>query len=212
VQADQTFETKLGAEARIELADWFGKLAIRKIRSPKSYRSETLDKKLRARRTREETELLHQAKLVRVEVPEVFFADPKTSEIVMEYVKGTLLKDIQERKTTKEIYTKLGIYAARLHSKGMIHGDLTTKNVIQSGTRTVLIDFGLAFISDRLEDKAEDLHLLKQAIKSSGSRLSTHYFDTVLDGYKKEAGEKETLRVKDQILAIEKRGRYARVD
>ena len=81
--ADQLFETKLGAEARIELTDWYGKHAIRKIRIPKSYRSETLDKKLRARRTREETELLHQAKLVRVEVPEVFFADPKTSEIVM---------------------------------------------------------------------------------------------------------------------------------
>ncbi len=210
--ADQTFETRLGAEARIELTEWYGKPAIRKIRIPKSYRSEALDKKLRARRTKEETELLHQAKLVRVEVPEVFFADPKSSEIIMEYVNGTLLKDIQERKVAKEIYTKLGIYAARLHSKGMIHGDLTTKNVIQSGTRTVLIDFGLAFISERLEDKAEDLHLLKQAIKSSGSKLSTRYFDYVLDGYEKEAGKKEMLKVKDQILEIERRGRYARVD
>ena len=94
----------------------------------------------------------------------------------------------------------------------MIHGDLTTKNVIQSRTRTVLIDFGLAFISDRLEDKAEDLHLLKQAIRSSGSKLSTRYFDYVLDGYEKEAGEKESMKVKNQILEIEKRGRYARVD
>jgi TP53 regulating kinase-like protein len=210
--ADQIFENRLGAEARIELVEWCGRPAIRKIRIPKAYRSESLDRKLRARRTKQETELLHQAKLVRVDVPEIFFADPQSSEIIMEFVQGTLLKDIQERKIAKEIYTKLGVYAARLHSQGMIHGDLTTKNVIQSGTRTVLIDFGLAFISDRLEDKAEDLHLLKQAIRSSGSSLSTRYFDYVLAGYEREAGQKETMRLKRQILEIERRGRYARVD
>ena len=208
----QSFETRQGAEAMIELAEWNGKLAIRKKRIPKTYRSEALDKKLRSRRTKEETELLHAAKLVRVDVPEVFFADPKSSEILMEYVQGILLKDIHERKIAREIYKKLGIYAARLHSKGMIHGDLTTKNVIQSKDRTVLIDFGLSFVSDRLEDRAEDLHLLKQAIRSSGSNLSASYFDNVLTGYQKEAGIEQTLKVKKKILEIERRGRYARVD
>lgn len=210
--AIQSFETRQGAEARIELVTWHGKPAIRKIRIPKSYRSEILDKKLRAARTKEETELLHRAKLARVEAPEVYFADPESSEIIMEFIRGTLLKDIEEKKLAREIYSNLGAFAARLHSKGIIHGDLTTKNVIRSGSRTVLIDFGLAFISDRLEDRAEDLHLLKQAIRSTDAAHSMFYFDCVMAGYEMEAGRKETVRIKKQILEIERRGRYARVD
>lgn len=209
---NETFETRLGAEARIELVEWCGKPAIRKIRIPKSYRSDALDRKLRARRTKEECEILHQAKLVRIDVPEIYFADPRTSEIIMEYVRGTLLKDVTEKKIVREIYTNVGIYAARLHSKGMIHGDLTTKNVIFTGTRTVLIDFGLSFVSDRLEDKAEDLHLLKQAIRSSSSDSKTGYFDCVLKGYSSVVGERQMQKIKTQILEIERRGRYARVD
>ncbi|MHB1868616.1 MAG: protein kinase family protein, partial [Nitrososphaerales archaeon] len=105
MSAKQSFETRQGAEAMIELVEWNGKPAIRKIRVPKTYRSEALDKRLRSRRTKEETELLRAAKLVRVDVPEVYFADPKSSEILMEYVQGILLKDIRERKIAKEIYT-----------------------------------------------------------------------------------------------------------
>jgi TP53 regulating kinase and related kinases len=210
--ADQTFEAREGAEARIEIVQWRGEPAIRKIRVPKTYRSEALDNKLRIRRTKEEAQLLHTAKLARVDVPEILFADPESSEIIMEYVQGQLLTEIHERKLADEVYATLGEFAARLHSKGIIHGDLTTKNVIQSGTRTVLIDFGLAFVSDRLEDRAEDLHLLKQAIRSSSLSLRTAYFDRVLKGYEKEAGLRQSIRVKKQILEIEKRGRYARVD
>lgn len=206
------FETRLGAEAKIELIDWYGVPAIRKIRIPKSYRSEALDRRLRARRTREETELLHQAKLARVQVPEVYFADPVSSEIIMEFVQGTLLKDVVDRRLAKQIYTTLGTFAARLHQSGVIHGDLTTKNVIESGTRTFLIDFGLAFRSERLEDRAEDLHLLKQAIKSSAQSLSTNLFEYVLTGYGEESGQKQATSIKKQILEIERRGRYARVD
>ena len=55
-----------------------------------------------------------------------------------------------------------------------MHGDLTTKNAIIHGDRLVLIDFGLSFISDRLEDRGEDIHLLKQAIKSSCNPRTRH--------------------------------------
>ncbi len=206
----QKFE-KFGAEARIELVEWYGEPAIRKIRIPKSYREHGLDKKLRTRRTKEETEILSATKIADVDVPEVFFADPRSSEIIMEYVDGTLLKDIHERKTAKEVYTKLGTYAAKLHSNGIIHGDLTTKNVIHSSGRTVLLDFGLAFVSDRIEDMAEDVHLLKQAIKSAGSNQIRN-FDYFLEGYGAESNGKHLDRIKKQILEIERRGRYARVD
>ena len=209
------FTPVLGAEAQIELVDWYGKIAIRKMRIPKTYRTEVLDKQLRLRRTKEEVEILHASKLAGVECPNIFFADPESSEIIMEYVSGILLKDATngERNKNRETFRRLGGYAARLHAKGIIHGDLTTKNVILSKERMVLIDFGLAFISDRIEDRAEDLHLLKQALKSSDSMKNAgDEFEDVMNGYESEAGEKTTSMVRRQMSKIERRGRYAQVD
>jgi TP53 regulating kinase and related kinases len=205
------FETRFGAEAKIELVEWYGKLAIRKTRIPKEYRSPALDHKLRTTRTKAEAELLHAARIVGVDVPEVYYANPETTEIVMEFSQGNLLKNIRDKKLGCHIFETLGAFAARLHTNGIIHGDLTTKNVIHSNGRTVLIDFGLAFFSDRLEDKAEDMHLLKQAIKSSGAQNSV-FFDSAMKGYAEESGAKSALRVGSHILEIERRGRYARVD
>ncbi|HXQ92354.1 MAG TPA: KEOPS complex kinase/ATPase Bud32 [Nitrososphaerales archaeon] len=209
------FTPVLGAESRIDLIDWHGKFAIRKKRIPKSYRIETLDKQLRERRTKEEVEILHTSKLAGVECPQIFFADPESSEIIMEYVPGILLKDTMNDKhfEKREVLEQLGRYASKLHAKGIIHGDLTTKNVILASDRMVLIDFGLAFISDRIEDKAEDLHLLKQVLKSSNSmRKAVDEFEDVMKGYEIESGEKITNIVRRQISKIERRGRYAQVD
>jgi TP53 regulating kinase and related kinases len=205
------FSTKKGAEAKIELTDWFGTKAISKMRIPKAYRDPELDQMLRSRRTKEEVEILHAAKLAGVDTPEVYFADPRASEIIMEYVEGPLLKDIKD--TELHLFRILGEYAARLHGKGIIHGDLTTKNVIIFGKRLVLIDFGLSFISERIEDKAEDLHLLKQALKSSDLiSVASKKFGNVLEGYQSISGKTVCERIVKQIGEIELRGRYARVD
>lgn len=206
------FETRHGAEAKIELTEWYQRPAIRKIRIPKSYRNKDLDDLLRRKRTKEEAELLHLAKLSNVDCPEVYFVNPSNSEIIMEYIEGTLLKDLPHRSTFWQ-YGIVGRLVANLHSRGIIHGDLTTKNVIATVERTVLIDFGLSFISDRLEDRAEDLHLLKQGLKSSallGTAL--RQFEKVLEGYAKIAGSTETERIRKQMAKIELRGRYAQVD
>jgi TP53 regulating kinase and related kinases len=205
------FSLTIGAEARIELVDWFGRKAIRKIRVPKLYREPELDKILRLRRTKEEVEILHAAKLAGVDTPEVFFADPLTSEIIMEYVEGKLLKDVGTGELP--LFARLGEYAAKLHGKGIVHGDLTTKNVIVSGRRLVLIDFGLSFVSDRIEDRAEDLHLLKQALRSSNrSPVASREYNQVLRGYASIAGKTICTTILKQIEEIELRGRYARVD
>ncbi|MGI0092356.1 MAG: KEOPS complex kinase/ATPase Bud32 [Nitrososphaerales archaeon] len=216
----ELFETRLGAEARIELTSWNGTPAIRKLRIPKSYRNQELDKILRTRRTKEEVELLHGAKLARVDCPEVYFADPMKSEIIMEYVRGDLLVAMrdedgkEQRRKKRETLTRLGIFASRLHANGIIHGDLTTKNVIIAQDRIVVIDFGLSFMSVRIEDKAEDMHLLKQAIKSSSSSRGSanRDYEHVMKGYAKETGNKNTEVIRKQISEIERRGRYARVD
>ena len=201
----------MGAEARIDLVEWNGMPAIRKIRIPKAYRNASLDRRLRTSRTKAEVELLHAAKLAGVCVPEVFHANPEDSEIIMEFVNGTLLKDVKGGKLERIIFETVGTFAARIHKRGIIHGDITTKNVIHSNKNTTLIDFGLAFFSDRLEDKAEDMHLLKQAIKSSGLETSVH-FASALRGYEEESGPGVSASLRKQILEIERRGRYARVD
>lgn len=203
------FETKIGAEARIEMVEWDGKPAIRKIRVPKSYRSPQLDFILRSRRTRWEVESIHTAKLAGVDTPQIYMAHPENAEIIMEYVHGSPLKELKQ----EEYFRTLGEYAARLHSAGLIHGDLTTKNAIGSDKRLVLIDFGLAFSSNRIEDRAEDLHLLKQALKSASTPTNAkRSFEKVISGYESLAGSSDAKRILNQIAKIELRGRYAQVD
>jgi TP53 regulating kinase and related kinases len=210
LSTELVFSKKIGAEAVIEPTDWFGRKAVSKRRVPKSYRDPELDKILRSKRTKEEVEILHAAKLAGVETPEVFFADPLVSEIIMEYVGGPLLKDAEP---DSPMFRVVGEYAAKLHEKNIIHGDLTTKNAIVSGKRFVLIDFGLSFISDRIEDRAEDLHLLKQSLKSSNpSSIASKEYDQILKGYAAIVGNAFSNRILKQIAEIELRGRYARVD
>ena len=206
-----SFSPVLGAEAKIDLIDWYGKPAVRKYRIPKSYRLEKLDQILRSKRTKEEVEILYASKLTGADCPEVYFADPVTCEIVMEYVQGQLLKSVLENRNS--IFEQIGRIAAMLHSKGIIHGDLTTKNIIISRDRIVLIDFGLSFISDRIEDRAEDLHLLKQALKSTEPlKKAKSEFERALTGYEEIVGSKMTQMIRSQITKIELRGRYAQVD
>jgi len=201
----------LGAEATIEFVDWYGMPAIRKYRIPKSYRVDEIDRILRSKRTKEEVEILHASKQAGVDCPTVFFADPTLSEIVMEYVPGILVKDLDE--DSKGIFDAIGQRTGLLHCSGIIHGDLTTKNIIISGERLVFIDFGLSFFSPRIEDKAEDLHLLKQALKSSlPMKKAAVNFSAALNGYEEIVGKNTTDAVKRQIALIELRGRYAQVD
>lgn len=113
----------------------------------------------------------------------------------------------------EKVYGSLGTYAARLHEAKIIHGDLTTKNVIVSDDGVYLLDFGLSFISDRVEDRAEDLHLLNQALRSAGtSRWAKSVFEIVLKAYEAGCSRDKSERVLNQLHDIELRGRYARVD
>lgn len=201
----------VGAEAKIDLVDYYGRPAIRKFRTPKKYRLKELDQLLRTKRTKEEVEILFSAMLAGVRCPKVYFADPGSSEIILEYICGNLLKDSPNSGRTT--YVELGRMAGMLHSKGIIHGDLTTKNVILESGMPILIDFGLSFYSDRLEDKAEDLHLLKQALRSTEpDRRALLMFGYAMEGYCEIVGGKNEGQVKRQIAKIELRGRYAQVD
>ncbi len=193
-----------GAEAILYVED--GKLIKERIK--KGYRIKEIDDSLRKLRTRKETKLLEKAKII--DVPEVYDSSDKNMKIVMEYLRGDLIKDILDGIDSgkrKSICKNIGKNISVLHEKDIIHGDLTTSNMILRKNKVYFIDFGLGFISDKVEDKAVDLHLLKKALMAKHYRISEEVFENVLEGYKENKSFKEVL---NRLEKVESRGRYKR--
>jgi len=200
---------KKGAEADIYLINWYGKKAVRKVRKPKSYRNKLLDEEIRKKRTLHEAEMLSHAKRAGVTTPIIYFVDPKSTEIIMQYIKGNLVRDILAKNL--KLSRSMGIYTAKLHKNNIVHGDLTTSNFILYDSKLVLIDFGLSFYSDRIEDKAVDIRLIKEIMSSAHAQIFKKAFDLFVRGYESVAGSSLTARILKKVIEIEKRGRYARV-
>ena len=68
-----------------------------------------------------------------------------------------------------------------------------------------LIDFGLGYISNKIEDKAVDLHLLKHALEARHFKNWKILFEEFEKGYKKN---KDSKKIIERLIAVEKRGRY----
>jgi TP53 regulating kinase-like protein len=192
-----------GAEAKILLSDDF----VVKNRVKKSYRIEELDEKIRKQRTRAEAKLLEKAGRV-ISAPKVIKTDEKNKEITMEFIDGKKLSehlDDFSLEKQREICRLAGESIAKLHKEDIIHGDLTTSNMILKEDRIFFVDFGLGYISKKVEDKAVDLHLLKQALEARHFKSWQELFEEVVKGYRsyEEAG-----KVLERLKAVEKRGRY----
>jgi TP53 regulating kinase-like protein len=203
---------KKGAEADLYLADWHGRKVVFKQRSPKKYRPETLDREIRMYRTIHEPMLLHEAKKAGVPSPVIFLVDVKNSLIVMEYIEGIqvkqLLNELSEEERRVMCY-KIGREIGMLHRSGLIHGDLTTSNMIVNREKRVFfVDFGLGDKSDEHEARAVDLHLMKRALQSTHYRFTEECFKQVINGYAKIIDGKSLKSVLHKIDEIERRGRY----
>jgi TP53 regulating kinase and related kinases len=200
----QRYLVKKGAEADIYITNWYGKKAITKVRAIKPYRHESLDTEIRRRRTIHEANMLSVAKTAGVLSPFVYFVDPVACEIIMEFVSGKNAKDIMNARLSLQI----GKFAGVLHSKNIVHGDLTTSNFIV-GERLVLVDFGLSFYSERLEDKAVDVRLIKEIYSSAHFASFESLFENFLNGYSEIVSESGTRKILEKVSKIEARGRYA---
>lgn len=204
-----------GAEAKII----FSNNLIIKKRVKKSYRIPELDEKIRKLRTRAEAKLLEKASKI-ISVPKVIKSDnlypkghkkvtsEKSKEILMEFIKGKKLSkylDNFPEKQQLKIFRQVGENISKLHDLNIIHGDLTTSNMILKNNNLYFIDFGLGFISPKIEDKAVDLHLLKQALEARHFKNWEKLFGEVIKSYKKSEKADLVLR---QLEKVEKRGRY----
>ncbi len=183
-----------GAEAQIYLE----KEEILKKRLKKDYRIAEIDETLRKSRTRTEIKILQKAP---IKVPKVLESNQKDT-IRMEYIKGEKVRDALDNNPS--LAEEIGRKVATLHDAGIIHGDLTTSNMILK-EEIYFIDFGLSFFSQKAEDKAVDIHLFLQALESKHYRISEKAFEFFLKGYNHS---KEFKKVMDRFKAVEKRGRH----
>ncbi len=202
-----------GAEAVLYLEKADGQEVLVKERIKKSYRLPRMDSELRLQRTRREARLLSEARRCGVVTPKVLEVDEKNCRIIMEFIGGKRLKEFFNEAPEKEaadIAEKTGAQIALLHSGGIVHGDLTTSNMILKEGKIYFIDFGLGEFSQRIEDFATDLSVLKEAIKSTHFARLELLWSGIVKGYKSANPNAESAL--KRIEAIEKRGRYSKRD
>jgi N6-L-threonylcarbamoyladenine synthase/protein kinase Bud32 len=188
-----------GAEAKVRLED--GRFV--KERTPKGYRDECLDERLRARRTKREARALHDARLAGVPTPPVFDVDVREAKLQMRL----LGEDLSGSITTEEA-KKVGEHLGRLHEEGVAHGDPTTRNAVrerekENGERVFLVDFGLSYATHHVEDFGMDLHVFRSAVRGT-----TEKDEEVLDAFDEGYAWERADDVCDRLREIEGRGRY----
>ena len=200
-----------GAEADLLFhPDWNGLKALIKVRKEKKYRHPELDKEIRRSRTLFEANILHRVKQAGVPAPLVYQVDPEKATIVMEFIEGIKVRDVlgdlseQEMKT---LFYEIGLKAGRMHQGGIIHGDLTTSNMIKTEKGVVFIDFGLGEVSSELEKRGVDLNLLHRMLTSTHYEYTDTLFTAFTEGYI-ECFNGEAEDALERMQEIEKRGRY----
>jgi Kae1-associated kinase Bud32 len=188
-----------GAEANLYLREGI----LTKERVGKKYRISELDDRLRKQRTRREAKNLERALESGVLVPKVLRCDEKNHLLQLEYIEGELIKDVFDRgENIPKLSEEIGGILRRLHGGGLVHNDLTTSNLILSKRGVYMIDFGLAYHSERLEDKAMDLVVFKKSIQATHTTYSDEVWTNLILGYKPD---KEILT---RVETIEGRVRY----
>ena len=108
----------------------------------------------------------------------------------------------------KQPYGKQGGMVGKLHTAGIMHGDLTTSNLIlrKSDGRCVLIDFGLSQVTPEIEQRGVDIHVFFQTLESTAPDRAESLKAAFIAGYA------ETFEGADDVIRREHeiglRGRY----
>ncbi|KAL3150614.1 hypothetical protein ABBQ32_000420 [Trebouxia sp. C0010 RCD-2024] len=200
-----------GAEARVWEGQFLGRPVIMKQRFRKKYRHPVLDTKLTVGRLNQEVRSMLRARKTGVLTPCIFFVENDAATIFMERIDGQSVRDVllSGNLTPADIdalLQKIGHLLATLHDGGLIHGDLTTSNMLvrKSDGAVVLIDLGLSFNSTIPEDKGVDLYVLERAFTSAHSK-QTEMFDTLMTSYKKHS--RQWSAVFNKFAEVRMRGR-----
>uniref|UniRef100_A0A8C6PDP1 non-specific serine/threonine protein kinase n=1 Tax=Nothobranchius furzeri TaxID=105023 RepID=A0A8C6PDP1_NOTFU len=211
---------KQGAEGRVYRAQFLGKPTIVKERFRKRYRHPVLDEKLTHRRTVQEVRSILRCRRAGISAPVVYFVDYTSHCIFMEEIAGSStvrdhIVSTQQANSCKELELqqlaeRIGRILAKMHDEDVIHGDLTTSNMLlrcssqDTESDLVLIDFGLSYISSLPEDKGVDLYVLEKAFLSSHPNTNV-LFEKLLQSYTKSS--KKSPAVIKKLDEVRLRGR-----
>lgn len=204
---------KQGAEAKLYLGEFNGKPCLVKERFVKNYRLSELDKTLTKSRIKAEQKTVKRCEDAGIAVPQIFNVDFNDRKVFMEYfpsaitAKEFILK-IQKEKSEQqlEVLTKrIGEVVGKFHAKNIIHGDLTTSNMLiepqGDDYKLVMIDFGLSSYSTSHEDKGVDLYVLERALLSTHSSLP-QLFENIMKHYRTtNPSSDETIKRFEEVRA-----------
>ena len=189
-----------GAEAKIHKD---GEI-VTKHRPAKGYRHPEIDVKLRKLRTRKEAKILETLKEIGVPAPELIAVSDKEMLIDMSFIHGPKVRDVLADNINLSL--EIGRHVGVLHKHDIVHSDLTTSNMILHEDKVHLIDFGLSFVSKKVEDKAVDLHLLFRALESRHHGIFEECKKLVLKGY--QEANPDSDKVLERLAVVETRGRH----
>lgn len=197
-----------GAEADIYESVFLGRPAVVKVRSPKAYRNQELDRKIRSSRIRSEARLIRDVRKFGVRTPVIYDVDLTECSITMEKIHGTKVKDLLDSEPGKadEICAAIGETVAAMHNARVSHGDLTTSNMIMTQNGEIcLIDFSMGTSSADIEDMGVDIRLLERAFSSAHPGMERQY-GILMESYCRiKTGSAEIM---DKVREIKDRGRY----
>ncbi|ETW76474.1 hypothetical protein HETIRDRAFT_328859, partial [Heterobasidion irregulare TC 32-1] len=195
-----------------------------KHRFHKQYRHPTLDGSLTRARVAGEARALLKCMRSGVNVPGIRMVDAVNGLLGIEWIEGKSVRFLLgggaegEAEADDTLMVMIGEEIAKMHLADVIHGDLTTSNMMlrhpasftapspdRPRTQLVLIDFGLAYTSTLVEDKAVDLYVLERAFASTHP-ASEPLFASVLTAYQKRMG-KDWPAVGRRLDEVRLRGR-----
>ncbi|XP_013106814.1 EKC/KEOPS complex subunit TP53RK [Stomoxys calcitrans] len=200
---------KQGAEARLYIGDFKGERCLIKERFVKKYRHHELDTQISRQRIKAEAKAAGRCQSAGILAPKIFHTDLNERKLYMEYfdkaitAKQFIQKVVTEKSDAedalKKFCTAVGSLIGRMHANNIIHGDLTTSNILINPKENadicetydiVFIDFGLSHYNQGTEDKGVDLYVLERALLSTHSE-QPYLFDYMLQAYRKECGKDE---------------------
>lgn len=211
-----------GAESKLLEGTYLNVPTLIKERFQKKYRHPELDNILTKERIKAESRAIIKCKTIGIRTPTLYLVDLKRRSIFMEYFQHSLTCKEFIFKANKDLIEKLsstiGIVLGKMHLNNIVHGDLTTSNMLLSNKKgidvfykdfedleLVLIDFGLSHTDSNAEDKAVDLYVLERAILSTHN-TECNIFSLILNAYEIE-NKKGYKEVFQKLEDVRSRGR-----
>lgn len=186
-----------GAESKIYQTTLMEIDAVLKRRIEKDYRIKEIDGRIIETRSKSEARIIAMASSSGVSVPRLLLCDGK--DIYMSRISGRRLDDHIKMAGGYGVLAEVGVLLGSMHNLDISHGDYTPANIIVSGGKPFVIDFGLSEVTSSVEEKALDVLLMKRSLDKRGYVL-------FLKGYARSA--KKHRLILSRLEKVERRGRY----